>query len=145
MKLCIPHLLTCLEDRNGDVRKKAQEALVPFMIHVGYDAVFRATSKLKASLKIKYLSIESVFVLSATNRSKAYVLLFRLWWFKLCIKFSSLAVFWDKLTRETPFHGLYAVYEMRDLRKRYLDHISLYSEKLGRNRIFRFGLACNWQ
>ena len=49
MKLCIPHLLTCLEDRNGDVRKKAQEALVPFMIHVGYDAVFRATSKLKVS------------------------------------------------------------------------------------------------
>ena len=47
MKMCIPHVLTCLEDRNPEVRKKAQESLVPFMIHVGYDAVFRATSKLK--------------------------------------------------------------------------------------------------
>lgn len=48
-KLCIPHLLTCLEDRNGDVRKKAQEAVVPFMIHTGYESVFRACSKLKVS------------------------------------------------------------------------------------------------
>ena len=45
--MCIPHVLTCLEDRNPEVRKKAQESLVPFMIHVGYDTVFRATSKLK--------------------------------------------------------------------------------------------------
>lgn len=59
-KLCIPHLLTCLEDRNGDVRKKAQEAVVPFMIHTGYESVFRACSKLKVSAwyPVKY-SIET--------------------------------------------------------------------------------------
>lgn len=49
-KLCIPHLLSCLEDRNGDVRKKAQDAVVPFMIHTGYESVFRACSKLKVSV-----------------------------------------------------------------------------------------------
>lgn len=60
-KLCIPHLLTCLEDRNGDVRKKAQEAVVPFMIHTGYESVFRACSKLKVSAwyPVKY-SIENL-------------------------------------------------------------------------------------
>jgi cytoskeleton-associated protein 5 len=47
--MCIPHLLSCLEDRNGEVRKKAQEALVPFMIHTGYDSMLKATSKLKVS------------------------------------------------------------------------------------------------
>lgn len=63
-KLCIPHLLTCLEDRNGDVRKKAQEAVVPFMIHTGYESVFRACSKLKVSAwyPVKY-SIENHWIL----------------------------------------------------------------------------------
>lgn len=60
-KLCIPHLLSCLEDRNGDVRKKAQDAVVPFMIHTGYESVFRACSKLKVSawFLVKY-SIENL-------------------------------------------------------------------------------------
>lgn len=49
LKLCIPYVFVCLEDRNGEVRKKAQEALVPFMIHTGYDAFFKATSKLKVN------------------------------------------------------------------------------------------------
>lgn len=56
-KLCIPHLLTCLEDRNGDVRKKAQEAVVPFMIHTGYESVFRACSKLKPASKDQIMAI----------------------------------------------------------------------------------------
>ena len=45
--LCVPHLYTCLEDRNGDVRKKAQEALPTFMMHLGYDKMSKATGKLK--------------------------------------------------------------------------------------------------
>lgn len=57
MRLCVPHLLSCLEDRNGDVRKKAGEALVPFMIHVGYDSVFKATNKLKPSSKDQIMQI----------------------------------------------------------------------------------------
>ncbi|XP_062581374.1 cytoskeleton-associated protein 5-A-like [Saccostrea cucullata] len=56
-KLCIPHLLSCLEDRNGEVRKKAQDAIVPFMIHTGYDSVFRACSKLKPASKDQIMAI----------------------------------------------------------------------------------------
>lgn len=56
-KLCIPHLLSCLEDRNGDVRKKAQDAVVPFMIHTGYESVFRACSKLKPASKDQIMAI----------------------------------------------------------------------------------------
>lgn len=45
--LCVPQLYACLEDRNGDVRKKAQDALPPFMMHLGYDKMNKATGKLK--------------------------------------------------------------------------------------------------
>uniref|UniRef100_A0A8B9JJS2 Cytoskeleton associated protein 5 n=1 Tax=Astyanax mexicanus TaxID=7994 RepID=A0A8B9JJS2_ASTMX len=45
--LCLPHLYSCLEDRNADVRKKAQEALPVFMMHLGYDKMNKAAAKLK--------------------------------------------------------------------------------------------------
>lgn len=45
--LCVPHLYSCLEDRNGDVRKKAQDALPFFMMHLGYEKMAKATGKLK--------------------------------------------------------------------------------------------------
>lgn len=45
--LCVPQLYACLEDRNGDVRKKAQDALPTFMMHLGYDKMSKATGKLK--------------------------------------------------------------------------------------------------
>lgn len=48
-KLCIFYLFTCFEDRNGDVRKKVQEAVVFFMIYIGYELVFRVCFKLKVS------------------------------------------------------------------------------------------------
>ncbi|XP_022071183.2 cytoskeleton-associated protein 5 isoform X2 [Acanthochromis polyacanthus] len=51
LMLCIPHLYACLEDRNGDVRKKAQDALPTFMMHLGYDKMNKATGKLKPSSK----------------------------------------------------------------------------------------------
>lgn len=44
---CVPLLYACLEDRNGDVRKKAQDALPAFMMHLGYDKMSKATGKLK--------------------------------------------------------------------------------------------------
>lgn len=47
LMLCIPQLYACLEDRNGDVRKKAQDALPTFMMHLGYDKMNKATGKLK--------------------------------------------------------------------------------------------------
>ncbi|KAM4572719.1 cytoskeleton-associated protein 5 isoform 3-T3 [Odontesthes bonariensis] len=51
LMLCIPQLYTCLEDRNGDVRKKAQDALPTFMMHLGYDKMHKATGKLKPASK----------------------------------------------------------------------------------------------
>jgi cytoskeleton-associated protein 5 len=47
LMLCVPYLFICLEDRNGDVRKKAQDALPIFMMHLGYEKMLKATGKLK--------------------------------------------------------------------------------------------------
>ncbi|XP_016118630.1 cytoskeleton-associated protein 5-like [Sinocyclocheilus grahami] len=49
--LCVPHLYTCLEDRSGDVRKKAQDALPSFMMHLGYEKMIKAAGKLKPASK----------------------------------------------------------------------------------------------
>ncbi|XP_069479300.1 cytoskeleton-associated protein 5 isoform X2 [Ambystoma mexicanum] len=49
--LCVPHLYSCLEDRNGDVRKKAQDALPTFMMHLGYEKMGKAAGKLKPASK----------------------------------------------------------------------------------------------
>ncbi|XP_011314716.1 cytoskeleton-associated protein 5 isoform X2 [Fopius arisanus] len=48
---CLPHLYSNLEDRNSDVRKNAQEAVLGFMIHLSYDGMVRQTEKLKPSSK----------------------------------------------------------------------------------------------
>jgi hypothetical protein len=51
MLICLPHLYANVEDRNADVRKKAQEAVLPFMMHLGYVTMAKATEKLKASFQ----------------------------------------------------------------------------------------------
>uniref|UniRef100_A0A3B3YNC3 TOG domain-containing protein n=1 Tax=Poecilia mexicana TaxID=48701 RepID=A0A3B3YNC3_9TELE len=51
LMVCVPQLFTCLEDRNADVRKKAQDALPTFMMHLGYDKMNKATGKLKPASK----------------------------------------------------------------------------------------------
>ncbi|XP_048112966.1 cytoskeleton-associated protein 5 isoform X1 [Alosa alosa] len=51
LMLCVPQLYCCLEDRSGDVRKKAQDALPTFMMHLGYEKMTKATSKLKPASK----------------------------------------------------------------------------------------------
>ncbi|KAM6926731.1 cytoskeleton-associated protein 5 isoform 1-T1 [Lycodopsis pacificus] len=48
---CVPQLYACLEDRNGDVRKKAQDALPTFMMHLGYEKMDKAAGKLKMASK----------------------------------------------------------------------------------------------
>ena len=50
LKDIVPLVLSCLEDRNADVRKKAGEALMPIMIHTGYDAFLKALGKCNVSL-----------------------------------------------------------------------------------------------
>ncbi|XP_060032467.1 cytoskeleton-associated protein 5 [Erinaceus europaeus] len=54
---CVPHLYSCLEDRNGDVRKKAQDALPFFMMHLGYEKMAKATGKLKPTSKDQVLAM----------------------------------------------------------------------------------------
>ncbi|KAF7707626.1 hypothetical protein HF521_018844 [Silurus meridionalis] len=51
LMLCVPNLYACLEDRSGDVRKKAQDALPMFMMHLGYEKMIKATNKLKQASK----------------------------------------------------------------------------------------------
>ncbi|XP_067902567.1 cytoskeleton-associated protein 5 isoform X2 [Heterodontus francisci] len=56
LMLCLPHLYSCLEDRNGDVRKKGQDALPTFMMHLGYEKMVRAAGKLKPTSKDQVVS-----------------------------------------------------------------------------------------
>lgn len=63
LALCVPHLYSCLEDRNADVRKKAQEALPTFMMHLGFDKMNKATGKLKVlPLPVKLPAVTLGFV-----------------------------------------------------------------------------------
>lgn len=45
--MCVPHLYTNLEDRNADVRKNAQDAILGFMIHLSYETMAKQSEKLK--------------------------------------------------------------------------------------------------
>lgn len=49
--LCIPYLYTNVEDRNADVRKNAQEAVLGFMIHLSFEGMVKQTEKLKPGAK----------------------------------------------------------------------------------------------
>ncbi|CAG5116856.1 unnamed protein product, partial [Candidula unifasciata] len=51
LRSVIPSVLACLEDRNADVRKRATDALVPLMIHTGYDAFLKELGKCKPATK----------------------------------------------------------------------------------------------
>ncbi len=66
LMLCVPPLYACLEDRSGDVRKKAQDALPTFMMHLGYEKMTKATGKLKASGKSGEFSAAVTPVFSVT-------------------------------------------------------------------------------
>ncbi|XP_065581749.1 cytoskeleton-associated protein 5-like [Artemia franciscana] len=51
LKGILPQLYACVEDRNADVRKGAQEAVLPFMILLGYEPMMRAAQNLKPASK----------------------------------------------------------------------------------------------
>ncbi|XP_063227944.1 protein mini spindles [Bacillus rossius redtenbacheri] len=62
LQACIPLLYANLEDRNSDVRKSAQEAVLGFMIHLGYEQMMRATEKLPSTSMTSVRSIlENVY------------------------------------------------------------------------------------
>lgn len=46
---CTQYLFMALEDRSADVRKGANEAVLPFMIHIGYEGMMKHISKVKVS------------------------------------------------------------------------------------------------
>jgi cytoskeleton-associated protein 5 len=50
--ICLPHLYANVEDHNADVRKNAQEAILPFMMRLGYVMMAKTTEKLKASFTV---------------------------------------------------------------------------------------------
>ena len=56
MTACLPYLFGSLEDRAAEVRKAAQEATLPFMIHLGYEAMARNAGKLKPVSKTLVLA-----------------------------------------------------------------------------------------
>ncbi|KAJ8023557.1 Cytoskeleton-associated protein 5 [Holothuria leucospilota] len=57
LSLCVPYLFSGLEDRNADVRKKSQEALPAFMMHLTYEKMVKMTGKLKPASKTQILGI----------------------------------------------------------------------------------------
>ncbi|XP_034051282.1 cytoskeleton-associated protein 5-like [Thalassophryne amazonica] len=54
---CVAPLYACLEDRNGDVRKKAQDALPVFMTHLGFEKMNKAAGKLKPASKDQVVAL----------------------------------------------------------------------------------------
>jgi len=56
LKECLPPLLACLNDRNPDVRKAAQESILPFMIQTGFDSMLKAASKIDVCIAVHYLA-----------------------------------------------------------------------------------------
>lgn len=77
---CLPQLYACLEDRSGDVRKKAQDALPTFMMHLGYDKMCKATTKLKVcyDLRLGLCSGSRGHLCFLCNQCVEYVILYSL-------------------------------------------------------------------
>ncbi|KAK8386171.1 hypothetical protein O3P69_010709 [Scylla paramamosain] len=48
---CTQYLFAALEDRSADVRKGANEAVLPFMIHIGYEGMMKHITRVKPSSK----------------------------------------------------------------------------------------------
>lgn len=60
---CLPYLLSNLEDRNSDVRKTANDAVLGFMIHIGYGPMTNAAEK----LKVLYFFVLLVFFILTSS------------------------------------------------------------------------------
>ncbi|XP_052744603.1 protein mini spindles [Bicyclus anynana] len=51
LSVCVPLLFACLEDRAADVRKASADCVLPFMLHLGYEAMHKQMDKLKPGSK----------------------------------------------------------------------------------------------
>ena len=74
LKECCLPLLSCLNDRNPDVRKAAQEAILPFMIHTGFDAMLKAASKVDVSSMVLLISLGGFYVFSNLSLGEFYAM-----------------------------------------------------------------------
>lgn len=57
LTICLPYLYTNVEDRNADVRKNAVECILPFMLHLNYTTMAKATDKVKPGSKSAIMSM----------------------------------------------------------------------------------------
>lgn len=83
----IPYVLTCLEDRNADVRKRAGDVLVPLMIHTGYDAFLKALGKCKVGHWFFFFF--GLFLATAVEWGVQFhreSVVIKRCWFKFCVK-----------------------------------------------------------
>ncbi|GBP43034.1 Protein mini spindles [Eumeta japonica] len=51
LAVCVPILYACVEDRAAEVRKRAADCVLPFMLHLGYEPMFKQLDKLKPGSK----------------------------------------------------------------------------------------------
>ena len=60
---CVLYLFNALEDRNADVRKSSNEAVFPFMLHLGYEGMSKHVSRIKVTLNVflKVISTNRLF------------------------------------------------------------------------------------
>ncbi|CAD0203565.1 unnamed protein product [Chrysodeixis includens] len=56
LTVCVPILFACLEDRAADVRKVTADCVLPFMLHLGYEAMHKQLDKLKPGSKTVVLA-----------------------------------------------------------------------------------------
>ena len=71
---CVAYLFAGLEDRNADVRKVSNEAIYPFMLHLGYEAMVRHTSKVKVrNLKAAFPTYYTLLLRSVCCIGSFYV------------------------------------------------------------------------
>ncbi|XP_050682742.1 protein mini spindles [Leptidea sinapis] len=56
LAVCVPLLFACLEERGADVRRAANECVLPFMLHLTYEAMHKQLDKLKPGSKTVVLA-----------------------------------------------------------------------------------------
>lgn len=55
---CVPYLYSNLEDRNADVRKNAQEAVLAIMLHLGYESMLKQSEKFKVCILYTFMILK---------------------------------------------------------------------------------------
>lgn len=75
LSLCVPTLFACVEDRAAEVRKAAADCVFPFMLHLGYDAMFKQLDKLKVKriVNVHFLCLHLFNIFVWNGRKVIYI------------------------------------------------------------------------